>query len=117
MKHVARTIWAVNSTASGFCRAGSIRVHKQLGISEDFRSQSAKVAAPVPRMGVIHQSVRLDCLSDVFLIRNLSERQSSLSETVASMREFDASAAERFSYLQELGRRLMARPIAGRSDG
>ena len=80
-------------------------------ISEDSRSQSAKVAAPVPRVGVIQQSVRLDCLSDEFL------NDDSWGETVASMREFDASAAERFSHLQELGRRLMARPIAGRSDG
>ena len=62
-------------------------------------------------MGVTQQSVRLDCLSDEFL------DDETWGETVAAMREFDSSAAQRFTYLQELGRLLMARPIAGRRDG
>ena len=63
----------------------------------------------MPRMGVIQQSVRLDCLSDEFL------NDETWGETVASMTEFDGCAAERFTYLQEIARRLRASP--GRSDG
>ena len=62
-------------------------------------------------MGVIHQSVRLECFSDEFL------NDDSWSETVAWMRDFDESAAERYRYLQELSRRLMAKATADRSDG
>ena len=59
----------------------------------------------------MRQSVRLECLSDEFL------NDDSWGETVASMRGFDESSAERYRYLQELSRRLMAKATAGQNDG
>eukprot|EP00439_Symbiodinium_sp_Y106_P083146 s685_g22.t5 len=54
-----------------------------------YTTDSVEVSGPVPRMGVIQQSVRLDCLSDEFL------DDETWGETVAAMREFDSSAAQR----------------------